>query len=155
MQRRIVFGEQNGVVDQPQNVVVEASTGADDPDLDAILVQVGEITPDKAAHEAEQVMDLLSRARPVLGGEAEQGEMRDAKLECGLDRPPDALDTLAMALRAWEPPLPGPASVAIHDDGDVPRGRHLCRRPGKLLYCERHVLSAPILIGLVVRHLAN
>src|SRR4249919_937034 len=107
-------------------------------------MQIGEVAPDKAPHEAEQIVDFLPRARPILRREAEQREMGDAELARSLDRAPHAIHPLAMTLGARQAPLGCPAAVAIHDDGDVPRYRHLGLRPAKLLYCKRHVFGAPI-----------
>ena len=119
---------------------------ADDPDLHAVLVQIGEVAPDEAAHQAEQIVDLLLRPRPVLRREAEQSEMGDAELERGLHRAPHALHALAMTLGARQSPLaaqrPLPSMMMA-----ICRGGRLGVRPGKLLNCKRHGLNAPIRVS--------
>src|SRR6478672_7551759 len=106
-------------------------------------MQIGKVAPDEAPHEAEQIVDFLPRARPILRREAEQREMGDAELERSLDRAPHAIHALAMTLGARQAPLGCPAAIAIHNDGDAPRYRYLGLRPAKLLYCKRHVFGAP------------
>jgi hypothetical protein len=144
IERGIGLGELDGVVDQPQDIAVEAVAGADHPDLDAVLVQIGEVAPDEAAHQAKQVVDLLARAPPILRGEAEEGEMGDAELERCLDRAADALHPLPVTLGARKPPLSGPTTVAIHDDGNMPRDRQIGHGPGEFVHGKRHVFKAPI-----------
>ena len=100
-------------------VALEPRARADHADLHAVLVQVGEIAADEAAHQPEQIVDLLPRPRPVLRGEAEQSEMGDTKLERGLDRAPHAFDALTMTLGARQAALGGPAAIAVHDDRDM------------------------------------
>ena len=59
VERGIVLGQFDGVVEHAQNVVVEPSARADHADLHAVLVQIGEVAADEAAQQTEQVVDLL------------------------------------------------------------------------------------------------
>ena len=64
--------------------------------------------------------------------------MGDAKLLRGIDRAPDALDSLAVALGARQAALGGPAPVAVHDDRDMTGDVSVGRVEGKLIYRKRH-----------------
>ena len=65
--------------------------------------------------------------------------MRDAELDRRLDRPPHALHALAMAFDARQATLGRPAAVAVHDDGDMARGRSVGVAPIRLIHRKRHV----------------
>ncbi|CAH0373712.1 unnamed protein product, partial [Pelagomonas calceolata] len=98
-----------------------AQDPAADAALDAAPLDLGRAR-DELAHERRH---LARVAVPVLGREREDRQLRDAAAQA----PVDDLAELARAGRvALEPPL-GPeraraeASVAVHDDGDVPRRR--------------------------------
>ena len=52
---------------------------------EACGAEFGEVAADKAPKKPEQVVDLLLGARPVLRGEAEQGQVGDALLHGRLD----------------------------------------------------------------------
>ena len=106
-----------------------AQDPAADAALDAAPLDLGRAR-DELAHERRH---LARVAVPVLGREREDRQLRDAAAQA----PVDDLAELARAGRvALEPPL-GPeraraeASVAVHDDGDVPRRRprRVARRP--------------------------
>src|SRR5439155_27277956 len=45
----------------------------------------------------------------------------DAEPAAFLDGGPDASNAAAMALDPWQAALAGPAAVAVHDDGHMPR----------------------------------
>ena len=49
IERGVVLGELDSVVDHPQQVGVETVARADHADLHAVLVQIGEIAADEAA----------------------------------------------------------------------------------------------------------
>ncbi len=139
IERGIVLGELDGVVDQPEQVRLESASRPDHANFHTVLVQIGQVAADEAAQEAEQVVDLLPGARPVLRGEAEQREMGNAELERGVDRAPYAFDALAMAFDPGQAAFGGPASVAVHDDRDMAYGRSVGRLPRKLIDRKRHV----------------
>src|SRR5262249_3229110 len=119
IERGIVLGKIDGVVDQPENIGLEPGARSNHADLHPVLMQIGEVASDEAAQQAKQVVDLLFRTCPVLRRKAEQSEMSDAKLDASLDRAPDALDALAMTFGARQPTLCGPAAIAVHDDRDM------------------------------------
>ena len=109
---------------------------------DAGLVQLGEIAADEALHQPHQVVDLLGRARPVLGREAVEREVagcrdRSRRAPCAAPprRPCDGRPSAAG--RAWRP-----AAVAVHDDGDVARHRRRSRSPSRGGFVEsRHAAA--------------
>ena len=119
IERGIVLGKVDGVVDQPENIGLEPGACSNHADLHPVLMQIGEVASDEAAQQAKQVVDLLFRTCPVLRRKAEQSEMSDAKLDASLDRAPDGLDALAMTFGARQPTLCGPAAIAVHDDRDM------------------------------------
>ena len=94
---------------------------ADDADLHAVAVELGEVAADEDAHEVEQTLDLLVGARPVLRGEAEQRQVADAAAHREADRAAQRFDAAAMALAARHAVRVRPAAVAVHDDGDMTR----------------------------------
>ena len=59
--------------------------------------------------------------RPVLGGEGVRGDRLHPDLDRALDDVEQGGLALLVALGARQPPLLGPAAVAVHDDRDVPR----------------------------------
>ena len=60
------------------------------------------------------------------------------ELERGLDGAPDGLDALPVALGARQSALGGPATVTVHDYGDMAGGRILRRVPGALVHRKGH-----------------
>src|SRR5690606_9508927 len=74
-----------------------------------------------APQQAQQVADLGGRTRPVLRAEREDGEIGDAEFARGADGLAQRLDAPPVSFRPRQAARGGPAAVAIHDDGDVPR----------------------------------
>src|SRR4029079_18388330 len=138
IERGVVLGELHRIVDQAEQVVLEARPRADHADPDTVLVQIGEVATDEAAQQAKQIVDFLARTRPVLRGEAEQSEMGYAELLRGVDRAPYALDALAVAFRARQTALGRPAPLAVHDDRDMTGDLSVGRLEGKLIHRQRH-----------------
>jgi hypothetical protein len=79
--------------------------------------------------QLHQQADLLLRAPPVLRTESEQGQIFDAALEAGAHRFTHHFDALGVAGKARHEALPCPATIAIHDDGDVTRHGLPLREP--------------------------
>ena len=82
------------------------------------------------SQQGHQEIELGLRPFPVLAAEAVERQLADAEPAALLDGGADALDAAAVALDARQAALLGPAAVAVHDDGDVPRqaGRGRGRR---------------------------
>jgi hypothetical protein len=77
--------------------------------------------------EAHEELDLLGGAVPVLGGEGEDREPLDPQAEGAVDHVEQRLLAGGVAGGAGQAAGGGPATVAVHDDGDVARVSH--RRP--------------------------
>jgi hypothetical protein len=100
---------------------------SDDPDADAGLVQLREIAPDETFHQAHQIIDLVGRAFPVLRRKTEDGQKGYLELDRGAHGAAHGFDPLTMTERPGKAALFRPASVAVHDDSDVPRRRESAR----------------------------
>ena len=137
--RLIVARQLHRLVDQRHQLGLDVGALADDADLDAGLVQLGEVAADEALHQPHQIVDLVDRARPVLGREAVEREVGDAELDRRAHRAPHRLDAVAMTDGARQAVLAGPAPVAVHDDGDVARrGRRPARARAGMFLGVRH-----------------
>ena len=91
---------------------------------------VFELEPDVALQQHHQRVDFGARPLPVLDRERVERQDVDAEPRRGLDDVADRVDAGAVAFDARQVALRRPASVAVHDDGDV-RGEllevHLAR----------------------------
>ena len=79
--------------------------------------------------QAEQAVDLVVRAGPVLAAEGVQGQDRDTAPDGVAEDLADGLDAGGMSVELRQALLAGPAAVAVHDDRDVARqlvGRQEC-----------------------------
>ena len=114
-----------GIMDKLHQFRFEARQVSDHPEADAVLVQLAHFlfkSPDKQLHKERY---FFGGAPPVLTAEREQRQIFDAEPVTGAHRAAHRLDPALMAGDARQEALLGPASIAIHDDGDVPR--HLPR----------------------------
>src|SRR5262249_45606840 len=92
------------------------------------LVALGDEILVQQRHEE---FEFMLRSFPVLDTKAVQRQLPKTKPDAFLNRAADALYSTGMALDARQATLLGPAAVAVHDDGHVPR--HLRRiEPGLL-----------------------
>ena len=91
------------------------------------MLQLGKIVADEATQQSHQLADLGGGPRPVLGAEREDRQDFDAEIARRAHRAPQRLDAPAMTFAARQTARRRPASVAIHDDRDVPRHRELGR----------------------------
>ena len=94
---------------------------SEEADLDALLAQLGGLVADRHLEQAEEHLDLLGRAGPVLAAEREQRQGADPAADGVADDRADGLDAGRMALGLVLAGLAGPAPVAVHDDRDVTR----------------------------------
>ena len=67
--------------------------------------------------------DFVGRTAPVLGGKGVESNNGHAALAQPADHSPDVGNAFTVASMAREAALCGPASVAVHDDGNVGRRR--------------------------------
>src|SRR5262249_30575764 len=89
------------------------------------IVQLGEVFADEAAQQPHQIGDFRGRSRPVFRAEGKDCQITDAEVAGGAHRAAQCLDTTPMPLDARQATRGGPTSIAIHDDGHMPR--HLDR----------------------------
>src|SRR5690606_39009753 len=101
------------------DVRAEALTLADETDPHVASIEFVDLALQCVHEQLHQRADLILRAAPVLAREREQGQrldlFQDAEVDADVDRP----RARAMADDAWPVAALGPASVAIHDDGQV------------------------------------
>src|SRR5690606_6238344 len=96
---------------------------AEHPHGHALASQLGRLLGDVLLEEGHQRIDLGLRTLPVLVREREQRQHLDAGVERALDGLAHRPGPRLVAGGTGEAALAGPAAVAIHDDGDVPRDR--------------------------------
>ena len=65
-------------------------------------------------------LDLVGRARPVLGREGVHGERVDPEIDRRLDGPAERPRAFAVTLRDRQAARRRPPPVAVHDDRDAP-----------------------------------
>ena len=104
-------------------------------------MQVREIVANEATQQHHQFADLRRRPRPVFRTEGKDRQNFDPKVAGGADGAAQRLNSATMALPAWQTARRRPTSVAIHDDGNMPRhGEIAFKSPQRLGL--RHTLKA-------------
>ena len=73
-----VRGRVEGLVDRAAGLVGQLVEPAEQPDADALAPQLVGLAADRRLEQAEQAVDLVVGARPVLAAEGVQGQDRDA-----------------------------------------------------------------------------
>ena len=116
------------------NRCVELVHPADDAEPDVVLQEVRELAVQVLLQKRHERDDLEPRALPVLDGEGVERQRVELEPRAGLDDLADGRDAGAVALDARRAALAGPAAVAVHDDGDVPR------QPGQVDLVEERAL---------------
>ena len=93
---------------------------------------------EQLAVQAEDVAHLGAGADPVLGREPEHGEPADVAAHGDAHQPGEVLLALGVAVGARQAAPLGPATVAVHDAGDVQRavGRQRSRRRTRHGRCD-------------------
>ena len=92
---------------------------ADDVEAHAFGLHVFDFFFKVLNEQAHEGGDLVVGAAPVFGAEGEQGEVRYAFVQTGLDQIRHQARAFDVADGARHEALFRPASIAIHDDGDV------------------------------------
>ena len=92
---------------------------AGEADLHALLVELVAPAHEQRLVEVHEVAHLVGRAAPVLGGEGVEGDPLDADLEGAVDHIEQGGLAGGVALGPGQPAGAGPATVAVHDAGDV------------------------------------
>jgi hypothetical protein len=96
---------------------------ADEQQANAVAVQFVHFVVQGFQETVHEHGNFVARAFPVFAREREQGQHFDAAPRAVLDGLLHGLHAHAMARRARQGALGGPATVAVHDHGDV--ARHL------------------------------
>ena len=84
-------------------------------------MQRAELEPDVPLQQHHQRVDFGARPLPVLDRERVERQHADAEPRRRFDDVANRVDAGAVPFDARQVPLRGPASVAVHDDGDVRR----------------------------------
>lgn len=85
------------------------------------MAKFGKFLGNQAFKQIHQEIDFFERALPVFGGEGIGGEDGNAPVFAATDEFFEGFGSLAVSGDAKEVALFGPASVAVHDEGDVLR----------------------------------
>ena len=119
---RLAFrGRVEGVVDGTARLVGELVHPAEQPNADALATKLVGLAADGALEQAEEAMDLVVRAGPVLAAEGVQGQHRDTAPDGVAEDLADGFHAGGMSVELRQALLAGPAAVAVHDDRDVTR----------------------------------
>jgi hypothetical protein len=87
----------------------------------APLAQGRHLAHQGLGQQVHQAGNLVGRTLPVLGREGKDRQDTHATVQAQVQHPTQRFDTLAVAGQSRQETLPGPAPVAVHDDGDVAR----------------------------------
>ncbi len=82
-------------------------------------MHLGDFALKRGDEQAHQDRDFLGRTAPVFRTERKKGEVFDAAFCAGFDDAAHRFHALGMARHARQEAFGGPASIAIHDDGNV------------------------------------
>ena len=89
-------------------------------DLHSLAHELRSFLTSVHGQEAHQGADLNAGALPVLGRESKQGEDLDPRFDRPFDHLTHGVHSLPVPSTTGQALAPGPAPVAVHDDGDVP-----------------------------------
>ena len=126
----VVAGDLFGAGDGVLQAGVQGVRVAEVDEADAGFVEGPGLGFNFLGEDGHQAVDFVGGAAPVFGGEGVEGDYGDAAFSEGGDDAADVGDATAVAVGAGPGAPGGPASVAVHNDGDVGRGRHGVRRAG-------------------------
>src|SRR5471032_2611106 len=108
-----------GVGDVLLDILGQAVAVADHAQLRAVAAELFEFVPQVVAQQSHQIVDLVGRARPVLGREGEHCQDRNPELAGAANDFAYRVGAPAVTGDAWQPPRLRPSPIAVHDDGDV------------------------------------
>src|SRR4051812_17720870 len=94
-------------------------SAADDVDTDRLLNTTSRLCHQVTAQQAHERRNFGVRPAPIVGREGVQSERPYAGAGSGLDDFIDGLRAFEMTCRAGQAAALSPATVSIHDDGDV------------------------------------
>ena len=90
-------------------------------ELSSLTVKLLRFCLNRPAEDVEYSLNFFAGSTPVLGGERPQCEVPDSEFAGSLGDPPDILGTGFVSLKSRHATLTGPATVSVHNDGDVLR----------------------------------
>jgi hypothetical protein len=93
---------------------------ADDLEANILAHEQFAFLNEELAKERHEEVEFVAWAFPVFAREAIESELGDAEAAAFFDGLADTLDAACMPLDPAEALSLSPATVAIHDDGDVP-----------------------------------
>ena len=94
---------------------------ADDLQVDVVFVELRGLGLEVMHQVLHQGIHLFLGPIPILDGKGIEREILDAQFAGGADDGARGLRSRPMAFDAGQVPLLGPAPVAVHDDGHMPR----------------------------------
>jgi hypothetical protein len=110
-----------GVAELALHARVEPLDAADGHEADVVVHQRGQLFPQVLLEQHHQRGHFVAWPLPVLDGEGVEGDGAELEARRGLDDLAHRGDAGAVALDARQVARAGPAAVAVHDHGDVPR----------------------------------
>ena len=129
-QRLVAARQILGLFEETADVGIEIGALADHPHTHAIAMQFCEILADKKPEKSHQVADFGRGPLPVFRGKREDREALDAHFARGANGLAQRFDAAAVSLDTGQSARRRPATISIHDDGDMTR--HAGNRPGDI-----------------------
>ena len=121
----VAAGGFEGVFEFFEDLGGEAFAATDLDELDVVVDEESALRAHVLDVEVHEEADFFGGAVPVFRGEGVERELLDVEAGRFFDDGADGFGAGAVACEAWETAGAGPAAVAVHDDGDVARGRRL------------------------------
>ena len=118
---RVLGSQLNGPVQLRLTALRQIMQTADGLQPDVLLLHLRRLLAEKQLQQFHQRIHLALRPLPVLRGKSIQGQKLHTQITTGLRHAPNRLSSLTVPLRARQATLFCPATIAIHDDGDVAR----------------------------------
>jgi hypothetical protein len=116
-----VGGGGTGALDALNSVNRELMQPTDEVNADAVLNQRGRLSLDRLGKECEEPSYLSIITTPVLSAKGVDGEVGDAKFRRARNDATKCFGASGMSIKLIATLRTRPATVAIHDDGDVAR----------------------------------
>src|SRR5262249_28413013 len=120
---------------------IEILALANHSNVHPVVAQFDQIVADESPKQTHQVANLGWRPRPVLRAEGKDSQDADAEIAGRTHAAPQRFDPAPVSFAARQSARGGPASVAVHDDGNV---------PGHGVIAELDVVQ-----GLGIRHFSD
>src|SRR3546814_4521761 len=96
----------------------------DESQAHAAPMQFIDLAFECAQKQIEQRTDFILWPLPVFAGKREQGQHFDTRVQTKIDAQVNRARASAVSDRARTLPLPRPAAIAVHDDGQMARNAY-------------------------------